>query len=135
MMALTREENLLPEGTRKALLDLKFNEYMANERIKSREMRKLYSQKYKKNWPGDIKYGVCDYPEQVFEKYPHFRDDDIKRIVTCVEVRRENEVAVGGWRYHKWGKYIGKQRPQSEYLYHDTHIDAVWTFHIYEVDV
>jgi hypothetical protein len=38
-----------------------------------------------------------------------------------------------GWRYHKWGDYIGSQNPQSEYLYDDTHIDAVWTFHIYEL--
>lgn len=31
----------------------------------------------------------------------------------------------GGWRWHKWGEYIGKHNPQYEYLDHETGIDYV----------
>lgn len=31
----------------------------------------------------------------------------------------------GGWRWHKWGEYIGKHTPQYEYLDHESGIDYV----------
>lgn len=31
----------------------------------------------------------------------------------------------GGWRWHKWGEYIGKHNPQYEYLDHEIGIDYV----------
>ncbi|AFU86705.1 hypothetical protein D869_gp209 [Caulobacter phage CcrRogue] len=79
-------------------------------------------------------YGVCDGPEQLLALIPDLIDDpDTNYFISMVEVRREHQPDRGGWRYHKWGPYIGEQKPEHEYLYHDTHIESVWTFHIYEV--
>lgn len=79
-------------------------------------------------------YGVCDSPEQFAE---HFKDaltkDPRKLIVTFWEVRREDQSEDGGWRYHKWGQYIGSQKPENEYLYDDKHIEKVYCWHIYEI--
>lgn len=96
----------------------------------------LYREKYNREWTfEDVlpRYGIVDTPQQILELFPHIADDDVRRVVTCVEIRREHEPSSDGWRYHKWGEYYGNQNPEHEYLYHDTHIDAVWTFHIYEV--
>jgi len=78
-------------------------------------------------------YGVCDSPEQLLDLY-NFEDDTRKLVISMVEVRRERQPPEGGWRYHKWGPYIGEQNPRSEYLYHDNHIERVFTYNIYQVE-
>ncbi|AFU87394.1 hypothetical protein CcrMagneto_gp224 [Caulobacter virus Magneto] len=79
-------------------------------------------------------YGVCDSSEQLLACIPDLIDDpDTPYFISMVEVRREHQPASGGWRYHKWGPYIGEHQNRSEYLYDDTHIEAVYTFHIYTV--
>uniref|UniRef100_A0AB74UNK8 Large polyvalent protein associated domain-containing protein n=1 Tax=Caulobacter phage BL57 TaxID=3348355 RepID=A0AB74UNK8_9VIRU len=79
-------------------------------------------------------YGVCDGPEQLLACIPDLIDDpDTRYFISMCEVRREHQEPNGGWRYHKWGPYIGNQNPQYEYLYDDKHIDAVYTYHIYTV--
>lgn len=79
-------------------------------------------------------YGVCDSPDQFIE-YAAGRLDVPDRffVVSFVCIERSGQPESGGWRYHKWGDYIGQQNPQSEYLYHDTHIERVYTYHIYEL--
>lgn len=77
-------------------------------------------------------YGVCDSPEQLLARYD-FEADPRTLFISMVEIRRENEPPDGGWRYHKWGDYIGTQNPQQEYLYDDKHIERVWTYHVYEL--
>lgn len=77
-------------------------------------------------------YGVCDSPEQLLSLYD-FDADPRKLVISMVEVRREHQPPEGGWRWHKWGSYIGEQNPEHEYLYYDKHIDRVFTFHIYEI--
>lgn len=37
----------------------------------------------------------------------------------------------GGWRWHKWGRYLGKHTPQCEYLDEETNIDYVLLWHLY----
>ena len=77
-------------------------------------------------------YGVCDNVEQVLALYPELETSERKFIVTITEVRHANQSATGGWRWHKWGPYIGTFKPQHEYLYDEVGIDAVKVFHIYE---
>ncbi len=77
-------------------------------------------------------YGVVDSPEQLLGFYD-FEGDPRQLFISMVEIRREDEESQGGWRYHKWGPYYGTQKPEHEYLYDDKHIDAVWTYHVYEV--
>jgi hypothetical protein len=78
-------------------------------------------------------YGVVDTPEQLIELFPFLKDSLRKFCISFVEIRREHQSSEGGWRYHKWGSYYGKQNPQQEYLYDDKHIERVYTFHIYEL--
>ena len=78
-------------------------------------------------------YGVCDHPRQVLEKYPSLATCPGKFAITCVRLRKEWEEPGGGWRWHKWGEYIGTQDPQCEYLAHEPVIEEVWTFHIYHI--
>lgn len=82
-----------------------------------------------------VEYGVCDNYEQVLEKHKDLFDDTNKNYVVGLStVKRENQSSEGGWRWHKWGEYIGKQNPQHEYLYDDTHIEKVYCYHIYEIE-
>jgi len=81
-----------------------------------------------------VVYGVCDNYEQVLERYKDILDDPNKNyVIGMCTVDRVRQSPEGGWRWHKWGKYIGTQNPEHEYLYDDTHIDRVYCFHIYEL--
>ena len=40
----------------------------------------------------------------------------------------------GGWRWHKWGEYIGKHNPQYEYLDHESGIDYVLVWKLCPVE-
>lgn len=77
-------------------------------------------------------YGVCDSLENLLEKCPELEAQGRYFVVTLTKVRREDQPESGGWRWHKWGEYIGTQAPMHEYLYDDKHIDEVLVFHIYE---
>lgn len=82
-----------------------------------------------------VKYGVCDDYSQVCENYGALLSDPNKHYVIGLStVERKNQPSDGGWRWHKWGEYIGNQEPRHEYLYDDTHIDKVYCFHIYEIN-
>ncbi len=82
-----------------------------------------------------VVYGVCDNYKQVLDKYKTILIDPNKDyVVGLCTVDRIKQPPEGGWRWHKWGEYIGTQNPKHEYLYDDTHIDRVFCFHIYEID-
>lgn len=83
-----------------------------------------------RNYRGN--YGVCDNVEQLLARYPELEAPGREFVVTVTPVRRADQPASGGWRWHKWGDYIGTQGPRHEYLFDDTHIDEVLVFHIYE---
>lgn len=74
-----------------------------------------------------VAYGVCDNYEQVLEKYKDILNDPNKKYVIGMCT------VEGGWRWHKWGEYIGTKNPEHEYLYDDIHIDRVYCFYIYEI--
>lgn len=94
-------------------------------------------QVYEKDYP-DLSefpcYGVCDSPEQLVEALPEIVTKGPKKyVISMVNLKKSDEPEEGGWRWHKWGQYIGKQEPKCEYLAHEPKIEEVWTFHIYEV--
>ena len=78
-------------------------------------------------------YGVCDDPQQVLNLIPELTTSDRQFTVTFCEVRKADQSPEGGWRWHKWGPYIGKHEPKYEYLYDEEGIDRVFCYHIYEV--
>lgn len=77
-------------------------------------------------------YGVCDSVEQLLAHFPELEAPGREFVVTITEVRKENQSPDGGWRWHKWGPYIGTHEPQCEYLYDEKGIEAVLVYHIYE---
>ena len=78
-------------------------------------------------------YGVADSWEQIVERWPELLTDERRFVIGMTEVRRVDQSSEGGWRWHKWGEYIGTREPTTEYLADETCIESVWTFHIYEV--
>ena len=77
-------------------------------------------------------HGVCDNVDQVLKRYPELESSERQFIVTLTAIERGTQPSSGGWRWHKWGDYIGVQKPEHEYIYDDRHIDKVYCFHIYE---
>lgn len=64
-------------------------------------------------------YGVADSIEQIKEYYKEeITDPDRKFFISLTPVWQDKENAGkgGGWRWHKWGEYIGNLDPQCEYL-------------------
>ena len=78
-------------------------------------------------------YGVCDHYQQILDKCPLLVESkERKFVITITSVKRANEPSGGGWRWHKWGEYIGSKNPQCEYLYDEKDIEEVFVYHIYE---
>lgn len=77
-------------------------------------------------------YGVCDSPDQLLAKCPEIEASGRMFVVTVTEVRRDAQDAEGGWRWCKWGPYIGDHEPQREYLADEPVIERVFCYHIYE---
>jgi hypothetical protein len=81
-------------------------------------------------------YGVADNLEQIKE---YFKDSinhpTNKVVISIVTILREDEKKHDGmgWRWHKWGEYIGTQNPQYEYLADEPEIESVMVFHAYMI--
>lgn len=89
------------------------------------------------HYPGDLPInccGVCDHPEQVIQKCPELEMSQSRHFfVTFTCVKKSTQPPDGGWRWHKWGEYIGEKSPQHEYIYdEDDSIQEVYCYHIYE---
>ena len=77
-------------------------------------------------------YGVCDSVEQLLAACPELEAPGRDFVVTLTKVRKADQPEDGGWRWHKWGEYIGTQNPTTEYLHDEPNIEEVYCFHIYE---
>jgi hypothetical protein len=91
----------------------------------------LLREAYDEDLPQD--FGVCDHWAQIIERWPQIVDDEKHYIIALTKIVRAEEPASGGWRWHKWGMYIGKQEPKYEYIHDETDIDEVYCFHIFEI--
>jgi hypothetical protein len=77
-------------------------------------------------------YGVCDSYEQVIKHHPEVNDPDKEFVITLTPIVKADQSASGGWRWHKWGEYIGTLNPQHEYINdEDDTIQKVYVYHIY----
>ena len=78
-------------------------------------------------------YGVCDTVDQILAACPELQAD-LKRqfVITVTPVVKNEQPSEGGWRWHKWGPYIGTKTPKQEYLIDEEDIDSVLVYHIYE---
>lgn len=79
-------------------------------------------------------YGVCDNINQVLDKYKAVVDNPHNQIViTLSSIKKSEQDPNGGWRWHKWGEYIGTHKIKHEYLYDEEGIEEVLCFHILSV--
>ena len=80
-------------------------------------------------------YGVCDNYKQILDKFKdELNDKDVNYCIIISTVKKSDEPEFGGWRWCKWGKYIGDKEPKCEYLYDEKDIDVVYCFHIYDIE-
>lgn len=93
-------------------------------------------------YPGDysnselpISYGVCDNYEQIIEKYKILTTSESLFSIVITPMIKNEQPESGGWRWHKWGSYIGEHEITSEYLYDEEDIEKVYVFHIYEFKI
>lgn len=78
-------------------------------------------------------YGVCDNASQAIEYCNALTDEDGSYILALTPIIKSEIFSQGGWRWHKWGKYIGVQNPTHEYLYDEKDIDIVYVFNLRKV--
>lgn len=78
-------------------------------------------------------YGVCDSYEQILEQCPELESSEKKYCISITPIRKSNEESPGGWRWHKWGEYIGTHEITSEYIADEPLIEKVYVYHIYEL--
>ena len=78
-------------------------------------------------------YGVCDDYKQILKKEPMLQKSNRKFVISITPIEKNKQESNGGWRWHKWGPYIGKQKPTCEYLYDEPIIEKVYCYHIFEV--
>ena len=85
-------------------------------------------------------YGVCDNASQVLDYYDSLYKEhedymkDKKFVILLSPMFREDQPESGGWRWHKWGQYIGKYEHKHAYLYDEEGIDYVYCFKILEIE-
>lgn len=77
---------------------------------------------------GPADYGVCDTPEQVIEMWPSLATEENRFVILFNRIHRDE---YPDWRWHKNGRYIGKQDSQYEHLGdEDESIQQVLTFSV-----
>lgn len=78
---------------------------------------------------------VCDSVEQALEYWKGaVENPDHKYVIALMPVRKKDEPESDGWRWCKWGQYIGTQNAQCEYLFDEPEIEVVYCAHIYNVE-
>lgn len=95
---------------------------------------------FKAEWPtldGLECCTVVDTPQQFIDRFRLQLELDSRDLIALfwnVKKNPENKGQGGGWRWHKWGEYIGDGNPQYEYLDDEEGFeDGVWTCHVYDV--
>ena len=132
---------------------LDFKDWNLEEFKDKKNIVASYPDMFNKRLP--FSYGVCDSIEQFknyeFEDYVSYEDDDdysttgfkLYDLLNDSEdgfavffYKIEKEPGEGGWRWHKWGPYIGKHDVQHEYLADEDLSDIgqefVYVFHLYQ---
>lgn len=107
----------------------------SNGQIPYEQEYNLFAPLYEKS-----QYGVADNVEQI-KNYFKEEIEDLNRkffiYTTPVAQEKENKGRGGGWRWEKWGEYIGNLNPQCEYLddeeFGEDFVGFVIVFHIIEV--
>ena len=76
-------------------------------------------------------YGVADNVDQIIDFYK-VNSTDLNICINITPIHKSSQPETGGWRWHKWGSYIGTQKSSHEYLYDEKKVELVYVFHVYE---
>lgn len=87
---------------------------------------------YKSYGVADNASQVLDYYNSICEEYSEYMKDK-EFVIILTPIFRTNQSKKDGWRWNKWGQYIGKFKHKCEYLYDEENIDFVLCFKIVEV--
>lgn len=82
-------------------------------------------------------YGVCDNYQQIIEREEdiyHYMNSDEKFCIVMTPIRKEEQPEEDGWRWGKWGNYIGDRVSEAEYLYDEPNVDLVYVYQIYKIE-
>lgn len=79
-------------------------------------------------------YGVADNVEQIKKYFEPAIKSQYPFVISLTEINKKTQPASGGWRWHKWGDYIGTQKSEMEYIYDEPNIDKVFVFHGYYLE-
>lgn len=80
-------------------------------------------------------YGVCDNVQNFLDVFDEELKTSIDKVfVTLTPIHKHEQYECDGWRWRKWGHYIGNQIPTTEYLYDEPLIDTIYLYHIYKLD-
>ncbi len=71
------------------------------------------------------------YVPLVFNDAP--QHDPRKWVVAVHPVFREHEPERDGFRFEKWGPYVGTRKLTRDYLYQCTDIEYICVWHIYQI--
>jgi hypothetical protein len=82
----------------------------------------------------DVIYGVADNAAQIKSHIAYLKDDPRPFIVAMTPVYKSLQPKQGGWRWHKWGQYIGTKSRQCEYIADEPEIDMVFCFSVIYLD-
>jgi hypothetical protein len=88
---------------------------------------------YCEELPGGVPcYGVCDSVGQFMEKFGDaLKADAAAHCLSFTRIAKDEQSPVGGWRWHKWGPYVGNGEPMYEYLYDEPKFTEVYVFHVF----
>jgi len=80
-------------------------------------------------------FGVCDSPEQFIFLVGSLLENDQRRfVVSFTHISKYDQPPKGGWRWHKWGTYIGDGTPTCEYLYDESGFEnGVYAYHVIQI--
>ena len=78
-------------------------------------------------------YGVCDSPKQFMEDHGKALVESLDQfVISFTRIAKADQPAEGGWRWHKWGEYVGRLTPTTEYLHDEPEIEQVYCYHVFK---
>lgn len=116
-------------GSQKTEFDLK--PWKEIENLSKEELIKLkntFTNKYYFNGNG-----VCDNLEQVYNRFKWLIDQKEEYCIILTPILKKHQPKNGGWRWEKWGEYIGNQKSKADYLYDEPDIDQVLIFSVCKI--
>lgn len=79
-------------------------------------------------------YGIADNYQQILEYHKDLIESNLEFVCFVTPIYKKDQLENGGWRWHKWGNYIGNHKIEHEYLYDEKDIEVVYVYHFFLLD-